>query len=73
MGLAGWFWKRYNGDLPTGGKSPFRKRISKFRHAGIESRTKRFQDTRASERVRAGAKKMQDVEGIQSDTPVRLM
>lgn len=73
MMLASWFWKRYNGDLPTSGKSPFRQRISKFRQTRIESRTKRFRDTRAEEKTRAGAKKIQDVEGIQSYTPVRLM
>lgn len=73
MALAAWFWKRYNGDVTGVGKTPLRKRFSKFRQTQIGSRLQKFRDTRAGERTRAGAKKMQDYTGIEADTPVHLM
>lgn len=73
MALAAWFWKHYHNDVTGVGKSPLRKRFSKFRQSRIRSRLQKFRDTRAGERTRAGTKKIQDVEGIQPDTPVHLM
>lgn len=67
MALDVQFWKRLHGGDVTGvGKSPLRRHISQFK-------LKKFRDTRAAEKSRAGAKKTQDIEGINPDTHVRLM
>lgn len=73
MALSGWFLKHYNSDVTGVGKAPLRKRFSKFRESRINSRLKRFRDTRfhgtrAREKSFAGVKKKQDVEGIKPDS-----
>ena len=73
MPLAEWFLKYYNSDVTGVGKAPLRKRFSKFRHSRIAPRLKRFRESRAAEKKLAGAKKIQDIEGIKPDTQYRLM
>ena len=73
MALANWFWKHYNNDVTGVGKAPLRKRFSKFRQSRITPRLKRFRESRIKEKKLAGAKKLQDKEGIKPDTQFRLM
>ena len=73
MALAEWFLKHYNNDVTGVGKMPLRKRFSKFRQSRISPRLKKFRESRADEKKLAGAKKMQDVIGIEPPTRQYIM
>lgn len=63
MALAEWFWKHYNGDVTRGlSRSPLRKRVSRYRRKRL-----------ARKQVFEGAKKIQDVEGIEPPTRQYIM